>query len=639
MCGIAGWYRRGGAAVQPHVVERQCDAIRHRGPDDTGVFVDGDFGFGMRRLSIIDIAGGQQPVASADGRIVLVFNGEIYNHAELRRELEAAGRTFATRSDTEVILVAYLHWGDRAWERLVGMFAVAIWDRDTRVLRLARDPLGIKPLYLAEQAGGLAFASELKALRALGELRFDIDPRAVHDFFCFGHVRGPRSIYAGVRTLPPGHLLTIGPDGDQAVSCFWQARTVAAEHRHDPDWIEEFRRCWLATVDAHLVADVEVGVFLSGGIDSSAIAAAASRLRTRPVKAFTIGFPVARFDESEHAAAVARHLGCEHIHQILEPHAATDVLPAIARCYDEPFADPAAVPTWYLSRMAAEHVKVVLSGDGGDELFAGYKRHANEQRMCRNRRLVAVAGAVGRVLDHLPAAQRGALGRLRQRVERLDETAGLPDAISRFFSKTQITSPGLRARLYDPSFRRVFDPPGSILQLRDEYFPDPAALPTDPLDQFLHADLTVNLPAAMLTKVDRASMAHSLEVRTPFLAHDFVDWALGVPLSLKHRNGVGKYIVREAVRPWLPAGILDRGKQGFQLPLQQWFAGDFGAHAQSLWRDSGAADAGFLDAAAVEQLFQEHRSGGRDHGRILYALAMFALWWTDRPKAPRTSET
>lgn len=631
MCGIAGWYRRGDVTVSPHDVEHQCDVIRHRGPDDAGVFADGDFGFGMRRLSIIDIAGGHQPMISADGRSVIVFNGEIYNHAELRRELEAAGRIFSTRSDTEVILVAHQHWGDDAWERLVGMFAVAIWNRSTRVLRLARDPLGIKPLYVAEQNGGLAFASELKALRALRDLRFDVDPRAVHDYFSFGHVRGPRSIYRGVGTLPPGHLLTVGPDGDPAVRRFWRPRYAPAAPRDDRDWIEEFRRRWLDTVQAHLIADVEVGVFLSGGIDSSAIAAAATRLRARPVKAFTIGFPIARFDESPYAAAVARHLGCEQVHHVLQPRAATDVLPAIARCYDEPFADPAAVPTWYLSRMAAEHVKVVLSGDGGDELFAGYKRHANEVRMRRNRRLVAVAGGLARALDRTPAARWGPLGRLRQRVGRLDETAALPDALARFVGKTQITSPSLRADIYDRDFHRAYDPPGSLIAFRDEYFPDPRILPSDPLERFLHADLTVNLPAAMLTKVDRASMAHSLEVRTPFLAHDFVDWALGVPLRLKHRRGTGKYIVREATRPWLPAGILDRGKQGFQMPLQQWFSGDFGAHARSLWRDSGAAGSGFLDPVAVERLFEEHRGGGRDHGRVLYALAMFALWWADRP--------
>jgi len=633
MCGIAGRYRRGGHAVGQASVTSQCDAIRHRGPDDSGVFTDGDFGFGMRRLSIIDIAGGHQPMVSENGRWLIVFNGEIYNHASLRRELETAGRNFLTRCDTETILVGYQHWGDAVWARLEGMFAVAIWDRLERVVKLARDPLGIKPFYVAEQGGEFAFASELKALTVLPELAFDVDGRAVHDFFSFGHIRTPRTIYRQVRTLPPGHLLTLGPTGEASTRAFWRPRYVASAPRDDASWVADFQERWLATVEAHMLADVEVGVFLSGGVDSSAVAAAMARIGDRPVKAFTIGFPDKRFDETPHAAAVARHLGCEHVTRMVDLRDATDILPAIQSCFDEPFADPAAVPTWYLSRMASEHVKVVLSGEGGDELFAGYKRHRNEVRMARYRGALRLTGPLAHGIDALPSSRWRGANYLAQRLRRFRDSALLPDGITRFFAKTQITSPALRAALYTRRFHEQFDGAGRFERLREEYFPDPEDISGHPLEQFIFADLTLNLPSAMLTKVDRTSMAHSLEARVPFLSHKLVEWALTVPIDMKLRGKVGKYVVRKAVEPWLPDKVLDRRKQGFQMPLAQWFAGDFGNFAQGLWRDSGAADAGFLEPRAVDTAFADHREGRNDHSRFLYALSMFSLWWCKRPGA------
>jgi asparagine synthase (glutamine-hydrolysing) len=630
MCGIAGWYRRDTQAVTPEMVTRQCDAIIHRGPDDSGVFTDGDFGFGMRRLSIIDIAGGHQPIASESGRWLIVFNGEIYNHLELRHQLEAAGRHFTTRSDTETILVAYQHWGDEAWRRLEGMFAVAIWDREERVLKLARDPLGIKPLYVAEQGRGLAFASELKALTVLPELAFEVDHRAVHDFFSFGHIRTPRTIYTGLRSLAPGHLLTLDAHGDSTIRAFWTPKYLRSEPRDDASWIADFQERWLAAVEAHMLADVDVGVFLSGGIDSSAVAAAMTRASDRPIKAFTIGFPDRRFDETPYAAAVARHLGCQHITRVVDLRSATDILPEIQRCFDEPFADPAAVPTWYVSQMAAEHVKVVLSGEGGDELFAGYKRHRNEARMARYRGALRLAGPLTHAIDRLPPTPWRSANYMRNRLKRFRDSALLPNGVSRFFAKTQITSPALRAALYTPWFHEEFDAAGRFERLQEEYFPFPDDISKNPLEQFIFADLTLNLPGAMLTKVDRTSMAHSLEARVPFLSHKLVDWALTMPIDMKLRGKAGKFVVRKAVEPWLPDGILNRPKQGFQMPLAQWFAGDFGSFAQSLWHDSGAADSGYLDPKAVDAAFVEHRTGQSDHSRFLYALSMFSLWWEGR---------
>ncbi len=624
MCGIAGWYRRGPEVLAAHL-DASCATIRHRGPDDQGLLTDGDFGFGMRRLSIIDIAGGHQPIESEDGTLAIIFNGEIYNHLELRPELERAGARFATRSDTETVLAAWRHWGEGAWPRLEGMFAVAIWDRRARQLILARDHLGIKPLYVTEQHGGLAFASELKALRALPGLEFDIDPRAVHDYFSFGHTVSPRSIYRQVGTLPPGHALTLGPTGAPRIVPFWRPRFAVLEGVTEHEWVEQFRARWLDTVASHMLSDVPVGAFLSGGIDSSAIVAAMTRVSDRPVQTFTIGFPSARFNEAPFAEQVAAHLGCNHVTRTVDLKAAADILPDIQRCYDEPFADPAAVPTWYVAELAARHVKVVLSGDGGDEVFAGYRRHRTEDRMSR---LPAVARLLARGVMGVPRTPFRSCNAVLQKWQKAVSDAAAPDGCARFFARTQITSPELRRRVYAPGFHAQVEGPRPYEALRDEYFPSPARISANTLEQFLFADLTLNLPDGMLTKVDRATMAHSLEARVPFLSHTLVDWALTMPVNLKMRGGVGKYIVRKSVEPWLPKRILERGKQGFQMPLAEWFAGDFGVFARELWHDSGVARTGVLDPRAVDAVFIEHRTGRSDHSRLLYAIAMYALWWS-----------
>ncbi len=628
MCGIAGWYRRGGGNVPPEVLKAQCDRIVHRGPDDEGMLIEGNLGIGMRRLSIIDLAGGHQPIESPDGRHAIVFNGEIYNHLDLRRMLEAAGHSFTTHSDTETILVGYREWGDSVWARLDGMFAVAIWDRRERRLTLARDPIGIKPLYLTEQAGGLAFASELPALEVLPAHRFDLSQRAVHDFFSFGHIRTPRSIYEQVRSLKPGHFLTIGPEGDSTETAYWQPHYQEGEPRPDEEWIETFRQRWLETVERHMLSDVEVGAFLSGGIDSAAVVAAMTKLVDAPVRTFTIGFPVERFNEAPAAESVARHLGCRHTTRMIDLQRAREILPAVQRCYGEPFADPSAVPTWYVSQVAREQVKVVLSGDGGDELFMGYKRHRTERRIGQMHPLVR---RFAQTVAGWPSTPFKALNPALHRVQRALGSAGLPDGVSRFFARTQITSPALRAIVYDPAFLAAVEGPRPFERLRDEYFANPdQSISRDPLEQFVHADLALNLPSAMLTKVDRASMAHSLEVRVPMLGVSFVNWALTVPTHMKMRGKVGKYLVKEAVAPWLPEGYINRPKRGFAIPLTEWFAGDFGSFARELWHDSGFRQAGYLAPAAVDSVLEQHRTGERDHGRFLYALTIFCLWWTHR---------
>ena len=342
MCGIAGWYRRGARPVDRAVIAAQCDRLVHRGPDDFDTFLDGDFGFGMRRLSIIDVAGGHQPIMSADGRYAIVCNGEIVNHRDLRRDLE--GYPFRTGTDVEALLAGYLKWGDEVWLRAEGMYAAAIWDRETKSLSLARDPLGIKPLFVSEQDGGLAFGSELTALREIPGFCFDIDERGVHDFFCFGHVLGPRSIFRQAQAIPPGHVLHLGPIGKARLKRFWEPKIQILEGRSEADWIDETRERVLKTVQHHMIADVPIGTFLSGGIDSGAVAAGMTRAGGRGVTAFTAGFPGTKIDETAAARTVAEHLGCNHIVLPIEPDTAEDVLPAVQRAFDEPSAANSAIP-------------------------------------------------------------------------------------------------------------------------------------------------------------------------------------------------------------------------------------------------------------------------------------------------------
>jgi asparagine synthase (glutamine-hydrolysing) len=626
MCGIAGWYRRGGRPVPRDAVVGQCDRLRHRGPDEGGYLVEADFGFGMRRLSIIDIEGGHQPMLSPDGRFAIVFNGEIVNHPALRRELEG-GYAFQTdHSDTETILAAYLRWGDDAWLRLEGMYAVAIWDKLTKSLTLARDPLGIKPMFFTEQAGGLAFASEITALRELPEHRFEIDEDGADDFFCFGHTLPPRTIFKQVRPLQPGHVLRIGAVGEPVIRGFWQARLKVEQGISEAEWIERTRTELLRTVKGHQLSDVPLGAFVSGGVDSGAIAAAMARTSSQPFKMFTAGFPGSPRDETAAAKRLADHLGCEHVVLPMQPQTAADVLPAVQASFDEPTAANSAIPLWYLSRAAAEHVKVVLCGEGGDELFLGYNRQRWAKRMAAWRPLARALGAI----EHLPELPIRKWNYLRQLAGRFREGALLDDGYERFFASVSISTRELRSRMYQPDFFRREDQRSSVEARADAFFPPDDRQPLSDLEEFMMGDLTVHMPASMCQRLDRASMAHSLEARVPFLSHRFVEFALTVPTELKLNGNTGKYVLRKAVEPWLPKRQLDQRKIGFQLPLADWFMGGFNDFARDAWSSSGVADLGILDKRGVDRLFDEHRRGIADHGRMLYAVAMFSCWWQDQ---------
>jgi asparagine synthase (glutamine-hydrolysing) len=636
MCGIAGWYRRKGRDVPMDAIVAQCDLLKKRGPDDAGYFVDGDFGFGMRRLSIIDVEGGHQPIFSSDGRYAIVLNGEIYNHLELRRELK--GYPFQTRSDTETLLAAHIRWGDDAWLRLEGMYAVAIWDRSERTLCLARDPLGIKPLFVTEQHGGIAFASQIQALRVLPGHHFDLDEDGIDDFFCFGHVLQPRSIFRQVRSLEGGHVLHIGPDGKATERQFWKPRSNVREGVSETEWIEETRRRLLDTVRKHMLSDVPVGAYVSGGIDSGAIAAAMARSTSSKFQIFTAGFPGWKKDETSEARRVAEHLGCEHSVLEIEPETAADVLPAVQRAFDEPSAANSAIPLWYLSRTASQHCKVVLCGEGGDELFVGYKRQFWARRMAQWRPVVRALGN-GAFLDHLPAFGGRKWNYARQHAERFRRGALLDSGYERFFSAVSITSPDVRSRIFSHDFWQRQQSRDALSERAAAYFPPEDRRPLSPIEEFAMGDLTVHLPASLLQRLDRASMAHSLETRVPFLSHQFVDWALTMPTDMKLRGGTGKYALRKAVEPWLPAGAVTGPKRGFQMPLADWFMGGLNDFARDAWTSSGAADLPFLNRTGVERLFDDHRSGAADHGRILYAIAMFSCWWNEQRSPPQASRS
>jgi asparagine synthase (glutamine-hydrolysing) len=603
-----------------------CATITHRGPDDEGVLADGDFGFGMRRLAIVDVAGGHQPMLSEDGRYAITFNGEVFNHPALRAELEQAGHRYRTNSDTESILRGFMHWGPGVWSRLEGMFTVAIWDRRERTLHLARDPLGIKPLHLSFQHGGLAWGSEIKALVPVPGLSFTPDARAMDQYFAFGHVLAPRTIYTEVSKLEPGSYLTLGPEGPPRTERYWRFGYRPVPAASEGEWLERFRDTFTGCVRRHLQSDVPLGAFLSGGVDSSAVVAAMSRVMQEPVRTFTIGFADGEFDEAPFARRVAEHLHCRHTERRVELDDAATLLPRLAAAFDEPFADPSAIPTWYVSRLAREQVVVAMSGDGGDELFAGYERHLSERLLATRRPLFALAG----VLASLPPLPVTRWNYLRQRLAKITGDARLPSTFHRFFSKYQLAPRAVRAALYRDEFTAQLATGDELDRLVAAYFPTPVS--SDPVENLLYADTVVRLPDDMLTKVDRASMQHSLEVRVPFLSHVFVDFAATVPIGLKLRGSTGKYLVRKAVEPWLPPGILARPKQGFAVPLARWVRGDLGRYAESVWRDAGADQAGALRPEAVAALFAEHRSGRADRSQMLYALAMFALWWKGRPR-------
>lgn len=619
MCGLVGIFdTRGERPMDRDLLDRMNERQHHRGPDEGGLHLEPGLGLGHRRLSIIDLASGQQPMHSADGNLVLVYNGEIYNFAELAQELRALGYSFRTHCDTEVVLYAYAAWGEACVNRFRGMFAFALWDRPRRQLLLARDRMGIKPLYYAPLADGtVLFGSELKALTACPQLPRQLDPLAVEDYFGFGYVPEPRSIYKAALKLPPGHTLLLRRgEPVPAPRQFWdlplEARPVTGDV--SGELIERLREA----VRIRLVAEVPLGAFLSGGVDSSAVVAMMAGLSTEPVNTCSIAFGEAAFDETVYANDIAQQFRTRH-HREQVAADDFDLLDALADVYDEPFADSSAIPTYRVCQLARRHVTVALSGDGGDESFGGYRRyrwHLQEERL-RGRLPLGLRrplfGALGALYPKADWAPR--FLRAKATFQSLAR-----DSLEGYFDSVAVIGDSLRRPLYSPAFRRELQDYRAIEVLRRH---DRLAGAGDPLRRIQYLDFKTYLPGDILTKVDRASMAHALEVRVPILDHPFVEWAAGLPSDLKVRGGEGKAVFKQALERHLPKDILYRPKQGFAVPIAKWFRGSLRERVRSAVLGPHLSGSGYFDMDHLTRLVDEHQSGRRDHATPLWTLLMF----------------
>jgi len=608
MCGIAGFAGWNKSPDETKAtLARMCGAIEHRGPDDEGHFIGPRVGLGMRRLSIIDVQGGKQPISNETADVHVVFNGEIYNHHELRSQLEMRGHAFATRSDTETIVHLYEDRGPAFVEPLRGMFGIALWDSKRRRLVLARDRVGIKPLYYWATPGGIAFASELRSFLVLDQFPRRIDPNAIARYLSLGYIPDPWCVFEGVRKLPPGHILEWNAESGVRTEQYWSPVGPENTHLDERTAIEELRRMLLAEVGSHLESEVPLGAFLSGGVDSSSVVALMTRLMTRRVQTFSIGFEDRRFNEAPDAALVARELGTDHTELILKPDADRLIEDVIRAC-DEPFADSSALPTLLVSQLARREVTVALSGDGGDELFGGYTRYAEMQdrEELGSSLLRGTLGAVARRLPPATFGRNRLLDLSRSRRGRYTATVATPLLPEEGGVARADLSPG-------SGFEDLLDPLFAQTDKRDF------------ATQMMLVDIMSYLPGDILAKVDRMSMATSLEARVPLLGSDLVEFAVSVPSSLKMRDGTGKWLLREAVKDLVPARVLQKPKQGFGVPLASWFRGQLSHRVDALLRtDSPIYE--FVDVTAVRTLVTEHRIRRRDHSSTVWRLMALDLW-------------
>ena len=636
MCGICGIV---GASAQYRIeqptIARMRDTLRHRGPDDCGVYVAAGVGLGHRRLSIIDLSPeGRQPLSNEDESIRIVFNGEVYNYRELRRELQGVGHRFRSETDTEVIVHLYEEYGVRCLQRLRGMFAFAIWDARDRSLFLARDPAGKKPLYYTADDTRLAFASELKALLAAGVAR-EPDHHSISHYLTYGYVPPSGSGFRGIRKLPPAHYLTYR-DGKLALTRYWHLNYLPKVAIDEREACEELLRLLYEAVKIRMVSDVPLGAFLSGGLDSSAVVAMMAELSSAPVKTFSIGFQQADYDETRWARMVAQRFHCEHHEFIVEPEDGVDLLNTLAWHYDEPYADSSAIATWYLAKMTREHVTVALTGDGGDENFAGYRRHSVSALASYTEPIPpAIRRLIGAAVSHgygLTGHNRRIASRLRILEEVMGDNwrAGYGRMLAWF-------SEGEKAQLYTPEFAETALGAATDELLRAAYA-DAAA--DNAIDQTLSVDVNLYLPEDCLVKVDRATMAASLEARSPLLDRDLMEFAARLPAHFKLNLFDRKRIFKKALHGVLPDPILKRRKMGFGVPLEYWFRG---AAWIEILRDvllsSRALERGYFAPAAVERVIDEHVAGVRDRQHQLWMLLMLEMWHrTFVDAAPREAE-
>jgi asparagine synthase (glutamine-hydrolysing) len=615
MCGICG-IATAGAPVEPERLAAMAAMLVHRGPDSDGMHVDGPVGIAARRLSIIDLETGDQPVATEDGSVVAIQNGEIYNYAELRRELERQGHSFRTHGDTEVIAHLYEQHGLAFAPLLRGMFAVAIWDARSRRLVLARDRFGIKPLYYREAGGELEFASELRAFP-----RGEIDLDALEAFLAFNSIPAPLTIFRECRKLPPGHL-AVWEDGALRVERFARPVPVSAEdvrREDEAELVEELRARLADSVRAHLVSDVPVGVFLSGGVDSSVLAALAAQELGVPLKTFSIGFEERSFDELDDARKVARRYGTDHHEMVLRPEPEL-LLSALADAFDEPFADSSALPTYLVSQLAAREVKVCLSGEGGDELFGGYYTYAADLLAPRVGPLARIARPL---VERLPSSS--ARASFDYKAKRFVRGAHLPP-LERHHAWKEIFAPELRAELTGRT--TAFDP---VDVYRARYAETEGA---EQLARLQDVDLGIYLVDDLLVKTDRASMAHSLEARVPFLDTMVTNLALALPTRSKLRGFQKKLLLRKAAEPLLPREIVHGRKRGFSIPAAAWLRGELEPFARDVLSADRLGRQGFFSPEVATRLLDEHVARVEDRSRQLWGLLSFTLWYERQVEQP-----
>jgi len=635
MCAIAGLFDLyHPSEIDAALLQRMTELQAHRGPDGAGTHREPGVGLGHRRLSIIDIGGGRQPLFNEDHSVAVVYNGEIYNFPALMRELQQFGHSFRTHCDTEVIVHAWEQWGERCVEHFRGMYAFALWDRKQRSLFLARDRLGVKPLHYAVLDNGqLIFASEMKALLAHHALRRELDPLAVEEYFAYGYIAEPRTVFRQIRKLEPGHTLLLrqGSAPGQPRR-YWDVPfapvpVISPEHAAD-ELIARLREA----VRIRMVAEVPLGAFLSGGVDSSAVVALMAQESPAPVNTCSIAFDNAQFDESPYAQLVAdRYKTRHHSQQVAQHDPETgDLIDLLAGLYDEPFADSSALPTYRVCQLARQRVTVALSGDGGDENLAGYRRyrwHLHEERLRAMLPLGVrkpVFGALGRLYPKADWAPRPL------RAKTTFEALGR-DSVAAYFHGVSIMSDQMRARLFTPRQQRDLGGYRAVDVLRRHAANCPA---DDALSQVQYLDLKAYLPGDILTKVDRASMAHGLEVRVPLLDHQLVEWISGLPPSLKLRRGVGKYLFKKGLEPYLPAELLYRDKMGFSVPLADWFRGPLRARLQRSLASPVLADCGMFNLDYAQELMRQHQSGRRDHSAPLWSLLMFESFLRQLQQTP-----
>ncbi len=617
MCGIVGIVAApGGPPPDPAVGRAMNAVIVHRGPDSEGVFHDDQALIGMRRLAIIDLEGGHQPVHNEDGTIQLVCNGEIYNFRELRAELEAAGHKFHTHSDVEVIVHGYEQWGEAVFARLDGMFGAALWDSKQKLLLLARDRFGEKPLFYCDEGHRLSFASELKSIVQVPGLPIAVDPAAVRSYVCFGYVPVPGSIFKGVRKLPPAHYLK-WKDGRATEHRYYKVGFGPKLRLDEVEAEQELVRLLDQAVESRLVADVPFGAFLSGGLDSSVVVALMSRHLTQPVRTFSIGFREAEFNELSDARRVAKHLGTNHHELVVEPNA-VELLHELVWYLDEPFADASAVPTYLVAKLAREQVKMVLTGDGGDEGFGGYDRYLRFLKLEKLGPLKPAAAAFARMSGGMVPGSRGY--RLRNIGERLRQR--FPD---NYLSGVALTRADVAHDLLGDAVR-----PGADGRRVGHYdglnAASNGARGLDTLDRCVAIDFASYLPDDVLVKLDRMAMANSLEGRAPLLDYRVIDFATRLPTELRVRAGRGKHLLRKAASRWLPPDVLRKPKQGFGIPLGAWFRGPLKDVAADVIASKAFRERGLMDAGAAQKILDGHLAGAADHGEILWLTVSLELW-------------